>query len=166
MDWLKTLRTVAPTIATAVGGPLAGMAMKMVSDAVGGDLNEDSLKDMVLAGNPETLLKLKQADQDFKVTMRELGIKEEQLSLDDRKSARDLAKSNMTPQIILSAIYTSGYLAVLWQFVTGEVIIPAQSQAAFSIILGVLTAAQTQILNFWFGSSSGSKVKTDYMSGK
>jgi hypothetical protein len=30
----------------------------------------------------------------------------------------------------------------------------------FNMVLGVLTAGQVQIMNFWFGSSSGSKDKT------
>ena len=32
MDWLKT---IAPTIATALGGPLAGMAVSAVAKAIG-----------------------------------------------------------------------------------------------------------------------------------
>ena len=28
MSWLKTLATVAPVVASALGGPLAGMAVK------------------------------------------------------------------------------------------------------------------------------------------
>lgn len=166
MDWLDTLKTVAPTLATAVGGPLAGLAVKVAADAIGGDVTEESLQEAVLSGSPDVLLKLKQADYDFNIKLKELGITKDQLAVEDRKSARELAKKNMTPQVILSAIYTIGYMAVLWQFVTGEVVVPVQSQAAFSIILGVLTAAQTQILNFWFGSSSGSKEKTTHLANK
>ena len=34
MDWLKQ---IAPTIATALGGPLAGMAVSAISKAIGVD---------------------------------------------------------------------------------------------------------------------------------
>ena len=34
MDWLKT---IAPTIATALGGPLAGLAVDAISKAIGID---------------------------------------------------------------------------------------------------------------------------------
>lgn len=160
-DWKETLASIAPTIATALGGPLAGVAVKLAADAMGVESNEEAVTNAVLSGDPEILFRLKQAEKDFKITMKTLGIESKKLDIDNTKSAREMAKVNMMPQVILSAIYTTGYMAVLWQFVTAEVVIPVQSQAAFSIVLGVLTAAQAQILNFWFGSSSGSKEKDD-----
>ena len=159
MDWLKTLAAVAPVVASTIGGPLAGMAVKMATDALGIQNTQDALESAILGGSPDILLKMKHVEADLKVELKRLGIELERVHSDDRKSARDLAKTNMLPQIILSTIYTVGYCAVLWQFVTGEVIIPTESTTAFNIILGVLTAAQTQIMNFWFGSSSGSKSK-------
>jgi hypothetical protein len=35
LDWRKTLGTVAPAIATALGGPLAGVAVGMAAKALG-----------------------------------------------------------------------------------------------------------------------------------
>jgi len=42
MDWLKQ---IAPTIATAMGGPLAGMAVSAISKAIGVD--PDKVGDMI-----------------------------------------------------------------------------------------------------------------------
>jgi hypothetical protein len=42
---------------------------------------------------------------------------------------------------------------------SGDVEIAANLQSEFNIVLGVMTAAQAQIMQFWFGSSSGSKAK-------
>jgi len=42
MDWLKQ---IAPTIATALGGPLAGMAVSAISKAVG--VEPDQVQDMI-----------------------------------------------------------------------------------------------------------------------
>lgn len=159
MDWKKTLATVAPTIATALGGPLAGMAVKVVADALGIEPNESAIEDMLLAGDPETLYKLKQIETNFKLEIKRLGIELEQLHSDDRKDARGLAKLNMVPQVTLSVIYTLGYFVVMWQFLTGTAVIPLESTTSLNILLGVLTAAQVQIMNFWFGSSHGSKIK-------
>ena len=41
MDWLKQ---IAPTIATALGGPLAGMAVSAISKAIGVD--EEKVKSL------------------------------------------------------------------------------------------------------------------------
>ena len=159
MSWLETIGKVAPLVATTLGGPLAGMAVKMATDALGIENSEKALESAVLSGSPEVLFQMKQVESNLKIELRKLGIKEQEIAAGDRSDARSLAKANMLPQIILSTIYTIGYCAVLWQFVTGDVVIPVESSGTFNIVLGVLTAAQTQIMNFWFGSSSGSKSK-------
>ena len=165
MDWKKTLAAVAPALATALGGPLAGMAVKIAADSLGIESNEDALAEIVLSGNPDALLKLKEADHLFKIELKRLDIELEKIDKEDRESARELSKVNMLPQIILSTLYTVGYFVVMYQFVTGEIVIPLGNSTAFNILLGVLTAAQTQIMNFWFGSSHGSKQKTNTTMG-
>jgi hypothetical protein len=161
MDWKKIVGTVAPGLATALGGPLAGLAVKAIGGALGlsEGASEDDVAVAVSGANPEQLLALKQADQAFKVKMRELDVDLERLAGQDRAGARDIAKVNMWPHIVLSTIYTGGYFAMLYLFMTGNVEIATSLKTEFSIVLGVMTAAQTMIMQFWFGSSSGSKEK-------
>lgn len=159
-DWIKTLATVAPSIATAIGGPLAGVAVKVATSALGIENDPKVLEDALLVGDPDTLFKLKSAENDFKIEMKRLDIDLARIDGQDRSSARDMAKQNMMPQVILSTIYTLGYMVVMWLFLTGEVSIATDVKTLFGSVLGVLTAAQVQILNFWFGSSHGSKTKT------
>ena len=88
---LNLVKTVAPSIATAVGGPLAGMATKMISEALLGkpDGTEDELLQAAKNATPEQLLALKKAEQDFAIKMRELDIDLERISNEDRNSARN-----------------------------------------------------------------------------
>lgn len=158
-DWIKTLATVAPSIATAIGGPLAGVAVKVATSALGIENDPNALEDALLVGDPDTLFKLKSAENDFKIEMKRLDIDLARIDGQDRNSARDMAKQNMMPQVILSTLYTVGYMIVMWYFLMGEVSVAADVKTLFGSLLGVLTAAQVQILNFWFGSSHGSKTK-------
>jgi hypothetical protein len=164
MSWKDTLAKVAPLIATSLGGPMAGMAAKLALDKLGiesaPEEAEAKLEQAVTSGDPQIMLKLKLADQDFKKSMRELGIKEDEIHAKSQANAREFAKAKgIIPQIFLSIVYTTGYCGVMYAFVTGDVQIAAGVKAEFNMVLGVLTAAQVQILNFWFGSSSGSKEK-------
>jgi hypothetical protein len=161
MDWKKIVGTVAPGIATALGGPLAGLAVKAIGGALGlGEgASEEAVAAAVTGANPDQLLALRQADQAFKIKMRELGVDLERIAAADRASAREVAKVNMLPHMILSAVYTVGYFMMLYFFMTGSVEISSSLKTEFSIVLGVMTAAQTMIMQFWFGSSSGSKEK-------
>ncbi len=98
MDLLKTfgplLGSVAPTLATALGGPLAGLAVKSLSKALLGaeDFSEEAVMEAMATASPEQLAAVKKIDADFKVQMKSLDIDLERIAVDDRKSARDMQK--------------------------------------------------------------------------
>ena len=162
MDWKDIVKNIAPVVGGTIGGPFGAIGMKFLAGKLLGDENatEADIENAVLNASPELLQKLKLADLEFKKEMAELGFKEAELHVRDRESARDMAKVNMVPQIIMSAIYTIAYGIVLYNFMIGNINVPEQHQVLFGSLIGILTAAQIQILNFWFGSSSGSKEKT------
>lgn len=157
------LGTVAPALGTALGGPMGGVAMKFIADKfTGGKTGE--VEDFLLSANPETLKELKVANLEFEKEMKALGIDLERIHAADRGSARDLAKAKgFWPQVIISAVYSTGYFVVVFAFMLGHIAVSPEHEVMFGGLLGVLTAAQVQIMNFWFGSSSGSKEKTQAM---
>jgi hypothetical protein len=127
--------------------------------------DEGALAAAVASGDPSVLVKLKEVDANFKLELKRMDIELEQINASDRNSARDLAKAKgVQPQVILSTVYTVGYFWLLWAMLMGEVIISPDVKGLINTLMGVMTAAQVQIMNFWFGSSAGSKAKTDQMS--
>ena len=75
-NWKGLVGTVAPTLATALGGPFAGMAVKAISSAVLGN-EGGSEGDIALAltgASPDTMLALKEADNSFALRMKELDV--------------------------------------------------------------------------------------------
>lgn len=170
-DWKSALGKLAPMIATAVGGPFGGMAASAALEMLGLEPekgNEEAqLQKVIESMTPEQAIAIKTAEQNFRMIMRELDLKEEDLHTRDRDSARKLAAStSIVPQVSLSIVYSIGYFLVLYLFITGDIDIAAGIKAEFNMVLGVMTAAQIQIMNFWFGSSSGSKAKSDAMLSK
>ena len=157
------LATVAPTLASAIPGPLGGIAMKFLADKfTGGDTGQ--VEDFLVGADPAALKELKIADMDFKREMKALDIDLEKIHAGDRGSARELAKSQgVMPQVALSIVYSAGYFLVVFMFMAGKIQVPPEHSVMFGGLLGVLSTAQIQIMNFWFGSSSGSKQKTAVM---
>jgi len=166
-DWKKTLGTVAPAIATALGGPLAGVAVSVATKALGIEGNEDALVSAIASGDPNILVKLKEADNNFKVELKRLDITLAELEVKDRNSARVMAQTNgQQVQMILGSIYTGGFVWLLFSLFTGEVNLNERHEGITNVLLGMLSAGQAQVLNFFFGSSSGSKAKSDALAGK
>jgi len=159
--WKKILGSIAPTLATALGGPMAGTAVKFLSNKFLGteEGTEQDIAQAISMASPEQLAELKKIDADFKVQMEKIGVDVFALEIEDRKDARSMAKVNMWPQIILSVIFIGGYFAIVGLLVTGEIVVPAEQMQIVSILIGVLTAGVANIMQFWFGSSHGSKNK-------
>jgi len=163
MDWKKTLATVAPAIATALGGPLAGVAVSMAGKALGlGDgATESDVEAAVLSGNPDVLVRLREVNTQFERDMKALDIDLERIHAGDRLSARDLAKSKGTlVQTALTVLFCSVFAVLIGQIFTGQEVVHSSMRDIANFLLGTLTGILMQQMNFWFGSSSGSKEKT------
>jgi len=162
-DWKGLVGKVAPVIGSALGGPFGGVATKFLADKLLGkeDATEEELEAAIVGASPETLARLKEIDANFKTEMKRLGIAEEELHVRDRESARGLAQKSMLPHILLSLAYSIAYFVTLYVYITGNVQLSEDLETLGISLLSILSAAQMQIMNFWFGSSSGSKEKTE-----
>lgn len=168
MDWKNLIATVSPWIGTALGGPLGGLAVGAVADALGlSDKTEASIKQALSGVTPEQMLALKNADQEFAIKMQELGFANmkdmEAIAASDRDSARkrEIAVKDNTPRNLAYAV-TAGFFGVLAFMLTNEV--PAGSRDVLNIMLGSLGTAWVGINAYYYGSTKGSQYKTELLS--
>ena len=160
-DWKSIIGAVAPTIATILGGPVAGTAVGALSAALLGkpDGSQEEIAAVVQTATPEVLAKIKQAEADLKTALANAGVRIEEIAAADRASARNREIQTKDPTVKwLAVAYTLIYFAVLWAVWQYEV--PDSLHDTLTILIGVLTAAQASIMNYYFGSSSGSDAKT------
>lgn len=167
--WESIIKTVAPMLGTAIGGPFGGIAAKMITGAILGEDNAtddiEAAKKAIAGANPEQLLLLKTADHDFSLAMEKLGVERKALNVKDRNSARDMQKitKSLAPGLI-ALCCMSGFFGILFALIFVQ--IPEQSVQPLNVMLGVLGTLVVGIANFYFGSSSGSKAKTEIMGRK
>lgn len=151
----KLIENVAPTIATALGGPVAGMAVKALSNALLGH-EGGSQEDITTAlenATPDQIASIRKVDADFKVQLKKLDIDLAKIAADDRASARTMAVSthSFTPSIM------SYVIVVCWaiiQYFLFTHIIDASMRELIARVLGTLDGALMLVLSFWFGSSN------------
>ena len=159
MEWLKQ---IAPTVATALGGPLAGMAISVVSKAIGVDEDKvgDLIKDNKLTA--EQIAQVKVAEIELQKQAQELGLNFAKLEVDDRKSAREMqATTRSIVPPALAGLVTIGFFGILIMMLLGKV---DSNNPAILMMLGSLGTAWTGIIAYYFGSSAGSQAKTDLLS--
>lgn len=162
MDWKATINSIAPTVATALGGPLAGAAVAAIGKALGMDSPTVSkIQDAIENGKltPEQISSIKLAEIDFQKHESEMGFKYSELEFKDRDSARNLAiqTHSRTPEALswlIIGLGLSSEIYVLFHGIPKEV-----SEMVAGRILGTLDAAIVTVISFWLGSSLGSKQK-------
>jgi len=160
----RAIAKTAPALARALGGPLAGAAVAQLSKAIfgAGDMDEEALSEALIAANPEQLLALKRADHEFQLALREASLEELRIDAGDRASARarQAAMNDWMPSA-LGVLIIAGFFTVLGAMVSQK--LPAGTEMQFSIMLGALATMTAAVVNYFFGSSAGSKEKTRLM---
>ena len=148
-DLLNLLRGIAPTLATAVAGPLGGAAVSAIANRLGvGETVEEVAK--AIAGDPTAAAKL-----------QELELEYAKLDAADRDSARkreaEIATSATAPWYskIVTPVLAIG-MFVLWAAVNILLLnhsIPDGMREIVIRMLGSLDAATMLILSYYFGNS-------------
>ena len=157
MEWLKT---IAPTIATALGGPLAGMAVSAVAKAIG--VSPDEVQSVISSGKltAEQVASIQLAELELKKQAQSMNLDFARLASEDKKSARDMqiATKSWIPAL-LAVFVTIGFFGILLGLMTEHF----KTSDALMLMLGSLATAWTGVMAFYFGSSASSQAKTELL---
>ena len=163
-DWKATLGVVAPTIATALGGPFAGMAANAVIGALGlsPDAGDKDIAVAMASATPDQLLALKKADQDFTLGLKKLDVDLEKIASDDRDSARkrEGEVKDWAPRILAATIIV-GFLSTVFMVLSGcvEGLKDPMTATLTGTLIGYVSAKADQVVSYYFGSSARSAAK-------
>jgi hypothetical protein len=162
MDWLVKL---APTAATLLGGPLAGLAVSAIGDALGlKDSTKEKIVEVLQSGSmtPEQIAAIKTAEANLKIKLKELDIKAEEIAAQDRDSARKMQIQNRSwIPAVLTVLTVGGFFWLLIGSAQGSFTL--EGSDIMMLLLGVLARETAGVYAYWFGSSSGSAQKTEML---
>ena len=148
------LSAFAPTLGSAIGGPLGKMAVTAIAGKLGVSDNEEAVTQALETATVEQRQALSEADQAFAVRMRELDIDSFKVQTEDVQNARETHKGLIFPQLFASAFLMLffGYIFLI------TVSPPAQADLALSnLIVGNLMAVISGISGYLYGSQNGKK---------
>ena len=175
-----------PAALAAILTPLLGNGLNLVANAVmakGKDFVEKKLGvELKPDMSPEDLVRVQIAQMEHEEELLKLRLEEDKLDLaelelrlKDTDSARDrevqistsdkapLLNKIVTPVLALSILLLTFVLFGVVMFDNAPV--EATRKDILIYILGVLSAIASQIVSYYFGSSAGSKEKTDALKG-
>lgn len=169
-DWKQTLESLAPTVATALGGPLAGLAVSAIGSALGIDGATTASVQKAIEGaqlTPESVAKLRELELQYQDTEKERGFKYAELSFKDRDSARQANVTGGTQKylfwlsLLLLAVTLGSEVAALFYGYPETV-----PDIVVGRVLGLMDAVAMLVLSYWYGTSDGSAQKTQLLNNK
>lgn len=186
-DLKSALSTIAPTLATMLGGPLAGTAVSALVGALGlaPGAGADDVTKVLQTGTvtPETMAAIRAADQHHAEAIAQQGYDLAKMNLDfqqaqtvavidDRKDARKANSGRdavwWIAVVILAtfAVMMGAVLYGCWMLLQGGITIKDVSVVAaisglVGSVVGYVAANAQTVVNFIYGGSLGSEKKTD-----
>jgi uncharacterized membrane protein len=158
---MEFLKTFAPMVGSALGGPFGGIAASFIAEKLGlegktVDVVTKALSDNKMTADQVAAIRL--AEIDFTKFLAQNEITLSQLDTQNTADARamQIAVKSHTPDI-LAVVIVVGFFGILITMMLGLLI--ATDQQALLILLGSLSAGFGAVLNFFFGSSRGSQNK-------
>lgn len=165
MAWTDILKTVAPTVISALGSPLAGAAIAALGSLFGvEEPTQEKLKDIIEKGQltPEMIVKLKELELDYKAREQELGFKYEELKFKDVDSARnrEIQVKDNTNKVLAYAMIL-GFLATTSCVLMGWANVDS---VLAGTLIGYVSAKAEQVLSYYFGNSKANEHTTNLLS--
>jgi len=143
---------VAPTIGSAIGGPVGAGAGKILAQVLGVPAEPQAVQKALSEATPEQLAEIKKADLAYKTRLAELEVDIFELETADIQDARKNA--DWTPKILamMAFLFFGGYVTLV------TVQPPdANSEAVINLVLGYLGGVVSAVVSFYFGASNKSE---------
>lgn len=165
-DWQGALKSVAPLLGNAVGGPLGGAAAAFLADKLG--IKEKTVEAVANVLNsskltPEQVVQVKDAELEFEKFCKTNNLDVMKVNLENTKDARQMQMTTRSVMpAVMSIIITIGFFGILGYMLTDDY----KSSEPLLVMLGSLGTAWVAVVNFWFGSSHGSMQKNEALARK
>jgi hypothetical protein len=158
-DLLNLLKGIAPTLATAVAGPLGGAAVSAIANRLGVSDSVEAVA-KAIAGDPAAAAKL-----------QELELEYAKLDMANTANARDMnskiQESANASWVAKNAAYVLDFAIVSATIIMTWIVffkgVPVENKEIAYMAIGSLITMCGTVLNFHRGSSAGSKSKTEEM---
>lgn len=170
MDWMTTLKQLAPTVASAFLGPLGGTAVAAIGNVLGvSDATQDKIAQVIANGQltPEQISEIKKLELQYQENEKERGFKYAELEFKDRDSARVNNTAGGTQKmlfglsLVLLVVTLGSEVTVLFKGLPADV-----PEIIVGRVLGLMDSVALMVLAYHYGSSQGSAAKTELLASK
>mgnify|MGYP001559220646 CR=1 FL=1 len=160
------VKGAAPLLGSVLGlaGPAGAVAGRLVAAALGTPEGDEDAALAAVAANPDAVLKLKELEARHAEELERLQLETTRLELQDRQGARnrEIAITQVTGKRDINLV------ALAWVMIAGFLVLTAvltfwppkpDATGVVFMLYGSLSASFGAVVQYYFGSSAGSKAK-------
>jgi hypothetical protein len=164
MDFTQIIKTIAPTVAAALGGPLAGVAVSALGTILGIDEpTQDKIAGAIANAQmtPAQVAQIKALELQYQNEERERAFKYAELQFKDVDSART-REAQVQDRTNRNLAYTivGAFIALVAATLMG---VTRVDSVLAGTLVGYLSAKCEQVLAYYFGSTRGSERKSELL---
>lgn len=146
-----------PTIATALGGPFAGLAAGFIASKLGvSDKTVENVTQLIQGAPPEQMVKLKELDIELQKYLAELGIRQFEAEVADKNSARQrevqIAQASPAPWWMPNFV---SFLTLIVVVGGGYLFFSVKETDVRYALIGIIT----MVLTYYYGTTKHSGEK-------
>jgi len=164
MDMTQVIRTLAPTVASVLGGPLAGIAVTALGGIFGvSEPTQEKIASVIANAQmtPEQVARIKALELQYQNDEKERQFKYAELEFRDIDSARrrESAVRDDTNRL-LAFVVVGAFIAMCGSTLMGYTKVDS---VLAGTLVGYISAKCEQVLAYYFGSSRSSERKTELL---
>jgi len=149
---------VAPSLGAAMGGPIGGVASKVIAEVLGCAPEPKAIDKAMREAGPEELVRIREAELKFEAKMKEMDVDIFELETKDKQDARTHFATDWTARLI--GIVMVGFFCSYIAMIT--IMPPEQnSMELINLVLGYMGGLVSAIISFYFGASASTSKKED-----
>lgn len=169
-DWKSVVKTIAPTLGTALLGPLGGIAVSAIGGilGLGTDPTDQQLTDAMGKLTPDQILAIKQEDNRFKAEMAQKGIDLNALKVEKHKNAieREIKTGDSwTPRMLALSAALFFLVNIVGDFLLIAFQVKIGTDGGY--LLGSCNTASVALLkavyDYYFGGNSSSEATNNLL---
>jgi hypothetical protein len=141
---------VAPTLGAALGTPIAGAAVQVLTNVLGCKPDEKSIEQAMSQASAEDLAKIREAELEFDEKMKQMDVDIFALETADNQDARKHFAKDWTAKFIglVMVLFFCSYILMI------TIMPPEQnSMELINLVLGYMGGLVSAVISFYFGAS-------------